>query len=199
MKKIIQLLSALEGVKTVSQITKVEKEKIAVLERGYENSGVVGLKNIGIRMVLQSNFVFAILKDASFRPPPGPTVLMVEDHNKDDKQTDHLRTIGSKDYRVIGEEIIDKQLPEVKEEYIYISDDFILYPERRKEDPKRKAYFLVPPINFLELEDVKDFFKIENIISVSPSTIADDYIRKRYSFSKSDQLATILVGFNKTP
>ena len=47
-----------------------------------------------------------------------------------------------------------------------------------------------------ELEEVKEIYKIDNIISVSPSTMADDYIRMVCEFSPSEELATILAGFN---
>ncbi|MCK5153503.1 MAG: hypothetical protein KAQ93_04025 [Spirochaetales bacterium] len=198
MEDIKNLLSDLGGVITVSQITEEHKEKIANLEKSYERSGVVGLKNIGMSMVMQCDGVFAILKDASFRLPPKPTVLMVEDYKNNNKQNDNLLKFGDNNYRVIGEEIINKKLPDKKEEYIFISDDFILYPGRRTGKPVKPAYFLVPPIEFAELEEMKELYKIENIISISPSTQADDYIRKICNFSLSDQLATILVGFNKT-
>ena len=147
-------------------------------------------------MVLQCDTVFAILKDASFRPPPGATVFMVEDQETFNKKADHLLKIKNKKYCIIGEELIGKQPPE-DEEYMFISNDFILYPGRRKGRAKEPAYFLIPPIGFPELEAVKNTLKIENIISVSPSTMADDYIRKLCGFSLTEKFATILVGFNK--
>ncbi len=190
------LLSELNGVIAVSQIDNKNKDAIVELENNYEKGGVIKLKNPGIRMVLQCDTVFAILKDASFRPPPGATVFMVEDQEIFNKKTDHLLKIKDKKYCIIGEELIGKKPPE-DEEYMFISDDFILYPGRRKGRAKKTAYFLIPPIGFPELEAVKNTLKIENIISVSPSTMADDYIRKLCSFSLTEKFATILVGFNK--
>ena len=195
MEEIKNLLLNLGGVKTVSGIEKEDRGKIGELERNYERSGVVGLKNIGMQMVLKCDVVFSILKDKSFRLPPESTVIMVEDHNDGDEQVDHLIKIDNKDYRVIGEEIIDKKLP-TGEEYIFISDDFILYPGRRIGKTRKPAYFLVPPIEFAELEETKNFYNIDNIISISPSTMADDYIREICDFSPSEELATILVGFD---
>ena len=195
MEEIKNLLLNLGGVKTVSGIEKEDRGKIGELERNYERSGVVGLKNIGMQMVLQCDVVFSILKDKSFRLPPESTVLMVEDYNDGDEQIDHLIKIDNKDYRVIGEEIIGKKLP-TGEEYIFISDDFILYPGRRRGKTRKPAYFIVPPIEFAELEETKNFYNIDNIISISPSTMADDYIREICNFSPSEKLATILVGFD---
>ena len=196
MENIKLLLSGLKGVNAVSLIPKAEREKIIDLEKGYERNGVIGLKNIGIRMVLQCDVVFAILKDTSFRPPPDATVLMVEDYKDNNPECDHLVEINGNKYRIVGEELIDKKLP-AEENYIFISDDFVLYPERRSGTKKEPAYFLIPPITFNELEESKDQLGINNIISISPSTQADDYIRGICKFSLSDKLATILVGFDK--
>ncbi len=99
-------------------------------------------------------------------------------------------------YNIIGEELINK-IPPTNEEYMFIGDDFILYPKRREGKSKTPAYFLIPPLGFAELEEVAETYKIKDIMSVSPSTTADDYIREICSFSPENNLATILIGFNK--
>lgn len=195
MEEIKKLLSELKGVVSVSKIDDKNKDIIIDLEKNYENSGVVGLKNPGIRMVLQSDLVYVILKDTGFRPPPGSTVFMVEDHITGSKSTDHILEVNNKKYRIIGEELINREPPE-DEKYMFISNDFILYPERRKGRAKNPAYFLIPPLGFSELETVKETYNIKNIISVSPSTLADDYIRKLCNFSLKNNYATILIGFD---
>jgi hypothetical protein len=196
MKDIKKLLSDLKGVISVSQIKDKNRDKIIKLEKNYEKNGVVGLQNSGMRMVFQSDIVYAILKDTSFRPPPGSTVFMVEDHEIGNKTTDHILEVNSKKYNIIGEELINRKPPE-DEKYMFISDDFILYPERRKGKAKNPAFFLIPALGFSELEAVKDIYKIKNIISVSPSTMSDDLIRKLCIFSPRNDYATILIGFNK--
>jgi len=197
MVEIKKLLSELNGVRSIAQLDSKNKVKVIELESNYEKSGVIGLKNPGIRMVLQSNTVFAILKDSGFRPPPGSTVFMVEDFNSNYTETDNLLIVDNKKYNIIGEELINK-MPPVNEEYMFIGDDFILYPKRREGKSNNPAYFLIPPLGFEELEEVTDAYKIKDIMSVSPSTTADDYIRKTCSFSLDNNLATILIGFNKS-
>ena len=196
MKDIRNLLLSLNGVKTVSEIYKSDRKKIINLEKNYERDGAIGLKNLGIRMIMECDIVYAILKNTSFRPPPDPTVIMVEDYKESDTENDHLLTIADKTYRVIGEELINNKTPS-REEYIFISNDFILYPERRSKETTKPAYFLIPPIKFTELEEIKNKLMIDNIMSISPSALTDDYIRKISSFSLSNKLATILIGFNK--
>lgn len=196
MKDIKALLSDLKGVIAIKQIENKDRNKIIELENNYEKAGAIGLKNPGIRMVLKCDTVFALLKDSSFRQPPGPTVFMVEDLETNNKKTDHLLKINNKRYNIIGEELINKEPPK-DEKYIPISNDFIIYPERRKGNEKKPAFFLIPPIDFPELEAVKEEYKLLNILSISPSSMADDFIRQQYKFSKNNALATILIGFNK--
>ena len=195
MREIKKLLSELKGVIDVAQINFRHREKIIELENNYEKGGVIGLQNPGIRMVLQCEIVIAILKDTSFRLPSGPTVFMVENCTSDDTKANNILIINNIKYNIIGEELINKKPPE-DEEYMFISDDFILYPERRKGRVKNPAYFLIPPLGFAELESVKVTYKIKNIISVSPSTMADDYIREICTFLPDNNLATILIGFD---
>jgi len=194
MKKIIDLLSSIDGVIAVSQIEKESREQIIELEKDYENGSVIGLHNLGIRKVLECNTVFAILKNTGFRPPPGATVFLVESIDNDEDK-EYLLNVGSNNYRIIGEELINKK-PSEDEDYMYISEDFVLYPERRKNRIKNPAFFLIPPLGFMELENVKNSFNLKNIISVSPSTMADLYIRKQCDFSPSEKLATILIGYD---
>lgn len=197
MKEIEVLLSKLTGVKNVSQIKHVSRDRISKLENNYENGNTIGLHNLGIKMVLECDMVYAILKDTSFRPPPGATVFMVEDQIGGDEKENHILKIRDNNYHIIGEELIGKTLPK-DEKYMFISNDFVLYPGRRKGRSKHPAYFLIPPIAFSELEINKDTLKISNIISVSPATMADEYIRELCGFSQKKDLATILVGFDKS-
>jgi hypothetical protein len=194
-ENIKSLLSKLKGIISVSQIANKYMNNIIELENNYEKGGFIGLQNPGIRSVLQCNTVLAILKDSSFRPPPGSTVFMVEEQENENREADHLLIIDNNKYLIIGEELLEKTPPE-QEEFIFISKDFILYPNRRKGRTDIPAFFIIPPLGFSELEEVKDLYKIDNIISVSPSSMADEYIRKLCTFSTDEAFATILIGFN---
>jgi len=196
MKEIAELLQTLKGVTSVSRIKDESRQKIIELEDDYEKSSVIGLQNLGIRMVMQCSTVYAILKNTSFRPPPNSTVFLVE-NIEEEKEEKYLLKVGERKYRIIGEELINKKQPE-DEDYMYISDDFVLYPDRRKNRDGNPAFFLIPPLAFTELESAGDCLKIGNILSVSPSTMSDTYIREEYGFPPDTKLATILIGFDKT-
>jgi len=195
LKEITDLLQNIEGVLTTSRIDDKSRKMIIELEEDYEKSSVIGLQNIGIPMIMQCTEVFAILKNSSFRPPPNSTVFLVEKLKEDDGKEYHLR-VDNRDFRIIGEELINKK-PTEDEDYMYISDDFVIYPERRCNRAGNPAFFLIPPLGFTELESVKDRLRIRNVMSVSPSTMSDSYIREQCSFSPDTKLATILIGFNR--
>ena len=194
MKEIKELLENLDGVVTAVQIDDDSRKVILDLEKDYEKSSVIGLQNLGIPMVMHCDSVFAILKTTSFRPPPNSTVFLVEELEADDSREFLLR-VADKDYRIIGEELLNKKPPE-DEDHMYISDDFVLYPDRRINRSGKPAFFLIPPLGFTELESAKEELNIDNIMSISPSTMSDSYIREQFDLPKDTKLATILIGFN---
>jgi len=193
--EITDLLQNIKGVVKTSPIETGCREKIIRLEEDYEKSSVIGLQNIGIRLIMGCDTVIAILKNTGFRPPPDSTVFLVEEIQENDGK-EYLLSVEEKDYRIIGEELINKKPPS-DEDYMFISDDFVIYPDRRKNRSGNPAFFLIPPLGFAELEAVRDSLHISNIMSVSPSTMSDTYIREQYDFPPDTKLATILIGFNR--
>ncbi|MEW5817828.1 MAG: hypothetical protein AB1798_20850 [Spirochaetota bacterium] len=193
--KIKDLLSSLSGVISVTQIKREDFDTIKKIEYSYEQSQLIPLVNLGLQNVLERETVFVILKDCRFRKPPRPTIYMVEDVADNAKCTQNCLEINGKFYHIIGEEILDKET-EFREKHICIGDGFVLFPERRSGHSKVPAYFLIPPIGFSELEANQDILHIENIMSVSPSTMTDQCLRNLYNLSKETAYATILVGFD---
>ncbi len=191
--KAVSLLLNLQGVVNVVSLSSVDRSVILNLEENYESAQIVRLVNSGVRSVLKRDTVFAVLKDASFRNPPAPTVLMVEEILEDDDIKDNLEVLDGKVYRIVGEEIFRNGMPK-DEEHISISSGFVLYNGRRANRENIPSFFLMPSIAFPELEAVKEELHIDGIVSASPSTSSDDYIREKYNLSRDNQLATILIG-----
>ena len=187
------LVSSLKGVINVVPLTAQDKDDILALEESYEHSQSIKLINSGVKNVLRRGSVLALLKDTGFRKPPAPTVLMVEEVEATDAVHDNIAFLDGKWYRIVGEEIFNRN-DSFQEEHIFISSGFVLFPERRKNREHIPSYFLMPSVAFPELEH-KDL-DITDIISASPSSLSDDYLRDKYKLSKDNQLATILVGFN---
>ncbi len=195
MEKILSVLSSLKGVVNVVVLPENDKSAISEMEERYENNQGLKLVNSGVRSVLARDTVIAVLKDTTFRPPVSPTVLLVEEIQREDEADEYTAVLDGKPYRIIGEEIFGGNVPS-GEEHILLSSGFVMYPERRKGRSSVPSYFLMPSIVFPELEERKELFGIDNIVSASPSSFSDDYIRKAHNLSLDNRLATILVGFD---
>jgi len=192
-EEIIRLLRLLDGIVAAEPLSSTDRREILKIESIYEQSTYLPLKNLGLETTAERDQVIVLLKDPSFRKPPAPTVYMVEEE-KENPVDGHVLHIGQKHYRIIGEEILDSN-QQYTEKTVSLGDSFVLYPERRgsKITP---AFFLVPPLPFPELAERQEHFMIKDIVSVSPSSLVDCYLRESFGFAKETTFATLLVGCN---
>ncbi len=193
---VYSIIANLKGVVRVTPLTDEDRKILQERENTYENSQQIKVINSGIQAVLRRDIVAAVLKDTSFRKPPEPTVLLVEEVTENSSAIDNTVTFEGVVYRIVGEEILAGGQT-FKEAHLFISSEFVLYTERRSGRENVPAYFLMPPVPFPELEEVKGSLQISEVVSASPSTLSDDLIRDTYKLSHDNQLATILVGFNR--
>jgi hypothetical protein len=192
-EEIIRLLRCLEGIVAAELLTSTDRRKILEIDGVYKQSTFLPLKNLGMEIAAKRDRVIVLLKDPSFRKPPAPTVYMVEEE-EENPVDGHVLHIEHKHYRIIGEEILDSNR-KYAEKYISLGDSFVIYPERRGSNIK-PAFFLVPPLTFPELDERREHFKIKDIVSVSPSSLVDDYLRESFGFVKDKIFATLLIGYN---
>jgi hypothetical protein len=192
-EEIIGLLRFLKGIVAAELLSSTDMRKIMKIEGVYEQSTFLPLKNLGMEITAKRERVIVLLKDPSFRKPPAPTVYMVEEEGENPVDG-HVLHIEQKHYRIIGEEILDSK-QQYAEKILSLGDSFVLYPERRgsKITP---AFFLVPPLPFPELVERREYFKIKDIVSVSPSCLVDGYLRESFGFTKETTFATLLIGYN---
>jgi hypothetical protein len=196
MDEIAGLLKKLKGVLEAEQVSDEIRHKIDALESSFERTAFLPISNLGIRRVLARDEVWVILKDRRFRPPPRPTVYMVEELNDGQVPQDQILTVEDKAFRILGEEVLPgcSKLPEDARP---IGDGFVFFPQRRT-NPKLPSYFLIPPIEFKELDELRDRLSIKHVVSVSPSTLTDQHIRSTLGFPPDKEYATILIGFDNT-
>ena len=193
--EIENLLSSLSGVIEVKRITKSAYDKITEIESLFENSAILPVKNFGTKLAFKRDFAYVILKNEGFRGPLEPTLYLVEEviNNNDGR---FIINIENKKYRIIGEEILDRDIS-YEEKISAIEDSFVFFPDRRT-DKEIPSYFILPPTSFPELEKKKHLFGIEDIIAASPSIASDEFLKTAYGFPKSNTYATLLVGFNSS-
>ncbi len=164
-RDVIQRLSSLRGVLRAVELDADDRREIAA-RRTPEAA-----ENRGVAAVLARPQAFCIFKDASFRPPPEPTVLLVDD-----------------DETVLGREILPGEDAPAERRVAHLGRDFVLFPGKR---PHGRYRFVLPPVRFPELEGVPT---LARVVSASPDTPQDDYLRARYGVAPGRQYASILIG-----
>ena len=209
MEKIIKnLLYSLPGVIGAARVRKEDLPGILKEETIYEGGiKLIKLVNLGIRKIMLCKYVFVFLKDEKFRRPPCPTVYLVEESGRDggpgkkpmfnrvksgNRETEYFE-IDGQSYHIVGEEVIDEN-KEYREKTAYLDKGFVIFPERRQKTKNVPAFFLIPPIPFPELDSLRESHDIGNVISVSPSSKCDDFLREKYNLSTCPENATILIG-----
>jgi hypothetical protein len=208
------LLRSVPGITHVRVVERPVLLRVAAAEERYGGSALLPVLNLGLRAVLERQLVLAVLKDRRFRPPPAPTVYLVEDlegqtaagrvEATDAEATGAAATdatgaaeaavlaVGERRFRVLGEEVLDPTRV-YAEKTMRLGGSFVVFPERRS-SPKTPSYFLVPPLGFQELEEAGEGLGLERIISVSPSAPADGLLRELCGFPPDPAQATLLVA-----
>ncbi len=124
-------------------------------------------------VVLSRLRAVCLFKDTTFRPPPEPTVLLV----------DAARN-------VLGRELVAGESPPSERRLAFLGKDFVLYAGAR---PSGSYRFLLPPVRFPELESIAG---VARVVSASPDTPQDEYLRIRHGIASGNELASVLVGYD---
>ena len=81
--EIEQLLFSLPEIIDVRYLTENARQALTVLEKRYEQSSLLPLRNMGMEAVLAKKECYVLLKTGSFRPPSAPLVLIAEKVNRE--------------------------------------------------------------------------------------------------------------------
>ena len=173
--EILESLAHLKGVRHAFYLSKTARSGLGKIEKQYPSIGPLTVKNDGVLECLKRRHVACIVKDRSFRAPPHSTVLLV-----------------NSDGETIGRELLPGEKIEERagEKVIFLGDDFVLFANRGS---GKGARFVLPPVPFKEVEDLDG---TANVVSSSPSTVGDLYLRKSAGLEDDPKLASILVGFD---
>ncbi len=205
-----EVCARLKGIPGVAEAVALEnrdRSRILELESRYERQALIPLRNIGLRDVLSREAVIVLLKDSHFRQPPGPTLFLVEPAGggggeaegsggaADPGKDAPCLEAGGCPYRIIGEELLPSS-PPARERTMSLSNGFVLYPDRRR-SARTPSLFLLPALPFPELEGEGAPPGVGRVVSISPSTVVDVFLRERYRLPPQSNLATLLVGFDR--
>ncbi|MGO9309414.1 MAG: hypothetical protein ACLQDL_10370 [Spirochaetia bacterium] len=190
--RILDLLESIPGVHRVGRLSDEQRRRAIALEARHERSSVIPVRNLGVRLLADRHVCCALLKDSTFRAPRVPTVYLVEEDAPD--ECAHVLDVAGRRYAVVGEEVLEGRAPSA-ETTIPLEKSFVIFPERRR-GADIPCLFLLPPIAFPELEKDAAALGISDIVSVSPSLATDALLRDAFGFPPTNDLATLLVGFN---
>jgi hypothetical protein len=173
--EVVRTLSDLKGVKCTFLLTRKMKDGLGRLERSYPPLGPLAINNEGVLECLKRRHVACIIKDKSFRAPPVPTVVLIDE-----------------DGNIIGRELLPGERLTVQREkkVIRLGDDFVIFFEKGK---GRGARFVLPPVPFKEIEELRC---VKHTCSSSPSTAGDFFLRQCADLEDDPKLASILIGFD---
>lgn len=174
LRHVLDGLSSLKGVKSAFYLTREERKELERIER-IPRAGPLAVENQGVFECLKRKHLACIVKDRTFRPPPCPTVLLIDD-----------------DGNTIGKEIMpgEKVKAAPGQRLLHVGRDFVVFYDGRR---AANAKFVLPPIPFKELDDIGG---VSKVASSSPSTIGDLFIKKSRGLDDDPRLATILIGFD---
>lgn len=150
-------------------------EPLVAADRDALRSRATGgaTENRGVAEVLSRMRAVCLFKDATFRPPPEATLLLVDDSGA-----------------VLGRELVPGEPGPSDRRVAYLGKDFVLFAGAR---PRGRYRFLLPPVRFPELEGRH---RIANVVSASPDTPQDEYLRSRFRVASGAEFASILIGYD---
>ena len=188
LQEVIDTINPLRGVLDVGVLTDEVRKNVLKIEMDKAGE-LIPVINMGVNECLNRDYTVAIIKNASFRPPPTATVQLVDNKGN-----------------LLGEEIVSnnqKKKYKEDEKAKFINPDFVLLKDQKdieedlktenlEKNPTKKA-FVLPPVQFIEVEELEDTC---DVVSSSPDPLADLYLKEVFNFEDDPKLASILVGFN---
>ncbi len=168
-------LSGLRGVKYTFYLTKQMRTGLGKIEKQYPSLGPLTVQNDGVLQCLKRHHVACIIKDKTFRGPPHATVVLINEYGE-----------------VIGREILrgEKVKEGASSKTIFLGKDFVIFYGKGS---GKGARFVLPPVPFREVEKIRG---TSAVVSSSPSTAGDLFLRGCAGLDDDPKLASILIGFD---
>jgi hypothetical protein len=171
----LKIIKGMKGTRIVFPLTKDDMTEVLETERGVKSQMGTKVFNVGLEETMKRDHVICIIKDVTFRPPPEPTVFMLDD-----------------DGVILGTEILPGEHKKYKDmdNVMFLCADFVVFTDKKQ---KTREHWMMPPVSFPELTVIPG---VSEVVSCSPSPPSDMIIKANYKLEDDPKLASILVGFN---
>jgi hypothetical protein len=169
------IIKGMKGTRITIPLTKKDIEEVLTTERGVKSQMGTKVFNVGLEETMKRDHVICIIKDVTFRPPPEPTVYMIDDEGE-----------------ILGTEVLPGEHKRYKEmpNVLFLCQDFIVFTDKKQ---KSREHWMMPPVSFPELTTIMG---VTEVVSCSPSPPSDMIIKANYGLEDDPKLASILIGFN---
>ena len=171
----LEIIKGMKGTRIIFPLNKEDVVEILECERGVKSQMGTKVFNVGLEETMKRDHVVCIIKDVTFRPPPEPTVYMIDDEGE-----------------ILGTEVLPGEYAKYQEmeNVMFLCVDFVVFTDKKQ---KSREHWMMPPVSFPELTTIKG---VTEVVSCSPSPPSDIVIKTNYSLEDDPKLASILVGFN---
>jgi hypothetical protein len=179
---VISKLRSINGVIDTWSVDSSERAPILRIEDSQSRTFVgLPIENVGLREVLQREFVICIKHSSTLRHPPKPILIIMADKD------------------VVGEEVWEKdQVARFERDpnAIFLGKSFVLFRDRLNAAKGKTLRFVFESQRFPEIESTLGVCDVASV-TVSPAT--DLYIKRKAGWDLADlDKGTVLVGFNST-
>ena len=170
----LAIIKGMRGTQKAFPLNKKDITEILEVERGVKSQMGQKVFNLGLEETTKRDHVICIVKDVTFRPPPEPTVFML-----DEEQT------------ILGTEVLPGEHREVQgygQCHVPLPGFRCVHRQETKDQrvPVHAAG-VVPRLTTIK--------GVTEVRSCSPSPPSDIVIKTNYNLVDDPKLATILVGF----
>ena len=180
-EKAKKIISNMKGTIKVEKLSNKEILYLIDIESNIDIN-IIPVVNEGMKECFKQDITFVVFKKGYFRLPPSPTIIL-----------------AGQDGEIIGHEIFNE---EERERYrnddnaFLLSEDFVIFRDKNQHNNRyiNEKSFILPPVAFPELENIDG---ISNVVSSSPSTHSDEYLKEKYGYNPKDgSIASILVSIS---
>ncbi len=172
MNEVLDYVANTEGVVSVHELSSEICDAILYQERNVTSDTGMDVDNDACEEVMKKpKRVCIIIDNDLFKEDRGSSCLVLMDNTG----------------KIVGTNVpkCDMHLYENRDDVVWLSDDFVLFPDAKMDENER---FVVPAAPYPGLEEVKAVF-------ASPTTSSDILIKKEFNLDLEAKTSTVLLGF----